>query len=128
MFSLAQTSCSHKSKNPREHDEDSGGVTLTPRNPSKFQSSKTLSVPARQNREPSSLSDCDELQKPTLKRTPMKLSAQPEKETNDKNKNEADDDFRPSPQQHFQPAHHGLEENLFNEDKNAFISNYQSDL
>ena len=57
----------------------------------------------------------------------MKLSVQPERETDDEYENEADDDFRPSPQQLFQPAHHGLEENLFNKDEDAFISDYQSD-
>ncbi len=57
----------------------------------------------------------------------MKLSVQPEKETDDEYENEADDDFRPSSQQPSQPAHHGLEENLFDEDEDAFISNYQSD-
>ncbi len=56
----------------------------------------------------------------------MKLSVQPERETDEEYKNGADDNFRPSPQQPFQPAHHGLEENSFNEDKDAFISDYQS--
>ncbi len=41
--------------------------------------------------------------------------------------NEIDNDFCPSSQQLFQPAHHGLEENSVDEDKDAFISNYQSD-
>ena len=101
MFSHAQTSRSHKSKNPRGHDEDSGGVTLTPRNPSKPLSLKTLSAPARQSREPPSSSDCDELQEPTLQKTPMKLFAQPERETNSEYENEADDDFCPFSQQLF---------------------------
>ncbi len=57
----------------------------------------------------------------------MKLSVQSERETNDEYENEADDDFRPSSQQPFQPANHGLEENPFNEGKDAFISDYQSD-
>ncbi len=57
----------------------------------------------------------------------MKLSVQPEKETDNEYENEADDDFRPSSQQPSQPSHHGLEENPFDEDENAFISNYQSD-
>ncbi len=57
----------------------------------------------------------------------MKLSVQPERETDDEYENEADDEFRPSSQQSSQPAHHGLEENLFDEDEDAFISNYQSD-
>ncbi len=127
MSSHAQTSRSHKSNNPRGHDEDSGGVTLTPRNPSKPLFLKTLSVPARQSREPSSSSDRNELQEPTLQRTPMKLSVQPERETDDEYENEADDDFRPSFQQPCQPAHHALEENLFDEDEAAFISDYQSD-
>ncbi len=127
MFSHAQTSRSHKSKNLRGHDEDSGGVNLTPRNPSKPQSLKTLSAPARQSRKPPSSSDRDELQEPTLKKTPMKLSVQPERKTNDEYENEADDDFRPSSQQPSQPAHHGLEENPFDEDEDAFISDYQSD-
>ncbi len=35
MSSHARTSCSHKSKNPRENNEDSVGVNLTPRNSSK---------------------------------------------------------------------------------------------
>ncbi len=96
MSSHAQTSRSHKSKNPRGHDEDSGGMTLTPRNSSKPLSLKTLSAPARQSREPPSSSDRDELQEPTLQRTPMKLFVQPERETDDENENEADDDFRPS--------------------------------
>ncbi len=83
MSSHAQTSRSHKSKNLKGHDEDSGGMTLTPRNPSKPLSLKTLSAPARQSREPPSSSDRDELQEPTLQRTPMKLSVQPKKETDD---------------------------------------------
>ncbi len=57
----------------------------------------------------------------------MKLSVQPEKETDDEYKNEANDDFRPSSQQPFQRAHHGLKENLFNKDKDVFINDYQSD-
>ncbi len=127
MFSHTQTSRSHKSKNPKGHDEDSGGVTLTPCNPSKPLSLKTLSAPARQSREPPSLSDRDELQEPTLQRIPMKLSVQPMRVTDDEYENEADDDFHPSSQQSSQSAHHGLEENPFDEDKDAFISNYQSD-
>ncbi len=55
----------------------------------------------------------------------MKLSVQPERETNHGYENEADDDFRPSSQQPSQPAHHGLDENPFDEDENAFINNYQ---
>ncbi len=35
--------------------------------------------------------------------------------------------MRPSSQQPFQPAHHGLEKNPFDEDEDTFISNYQSD-
>ena len=58
----------------------------------------------------------------------MKRSVQPERETDNKCENEADHDFCPSFQQPFQPAHHGLEENPFDEDKDAFISNYQSDI
>ncbi len=57
----------------------------------------------------------------------MKLSVQPERETDDEYENEADDDFRPSSQQPFQPAYNGLEENSFVEDEDAFISDYQSD-
>ncbi len=57
----------------------------------------------------------------------MKISAQPEKETDGEYENEADDSFRPSSQQPFQPVHHGLEENPFNKDEDAFISDYQSD-
>ncbi len=124
MFSQTKTSCSHKSKNLRGHDEDSGGVTFTPRNPSKPLSLKTLSAPARQSREPRSSNDRDELQEPTLQRTSMKLSVQPERETDDEYENEADDEFRLSSQQPSQPAHHGLEKNPFDEDKAAFISDY----
>ena len=127
MSSHAQTSRSHKSKNPRGYDENPVGVNLALRYPSKTQSLKTYSAPAKQSREPPSSSVCDELQEPTLQRTPMKLSVQPERETDDEYENEADDDFRPSSQQPFQPAHHDLEENLFDEDEDAFISNYQSD-
>ncbi len=79
MSSHAKTSCFHKLKNSRGHDKDSGGVTLTPRNPSKPQFSKTLSAPARQSRKQPSSSDRDELQEPTLQRTTMKLSVQPER-------------------------------------------------
>ncbi len=57
----------------------------------------------------------------------MKLSVQPEGKTDDEDENEADDYFCPTSQQSFQPAHHGLEENPFDEDENAFINNYQSD-
>ncbi len=122
MVSHAPTSRSHKSKNPRGHDEDSGGVTLTPRNPSKPQSLNTLAAPARQSREPLSSGDRNKLQEPTLQRTPMKPSVQPERETDDEYENEADDDYPSSSQQHSQPAHHGLEENPFDGDENAFIS------
>ncbi len=83
MFSHAQISRSHKSKNLRGHYEDSGGVTLNPRNPSKSQSLNTLAAPARQSRKPLSSSDRDELQELTLQRTPMKPSVQPERETDD---------------------------------------------
>ncbi len=127
MSSHAQTSCSHKSKNLRGHDEDSGGVTLTSRNPSKPQSSKTLSAPARQSRKPPSSSDRDELQEPTLQKTPIKLSVQPERENDEEYKNGADDDFRLSSQPLFQPANHSLEESFFDDDEDAFISDYQSD-
>ena len=57
----------------------------------------------------------------------MKFSVQPEKETDDKYENGADDDFRLSSQQPPQPAHHDLEENLFDDKENASISNDQSD-
>ncbi len=57
----------------------------------------------------------------------MKPSVKSERETDDEYENEADDDFRPSAQQPFQPGHHGLEENSFDEDEDAFISDYQSD-
>ncbi len=57
----------------------------------------------------------------------MKLSIQPKRKTGDEYENEADDDFRPSFQQPSQPSYHGLEESLFDEDENAFISDYQSD-
>ncbi len=96
MSSQAQTSRFHKLKNPKGHDEDSGRVTLIPRNPSKPQSLKKLFAPAKQSREPLSSSDRDELQKPTLQKTPMKLSVQPERETEDEYENEADDEFRPA--------------------------------
>ena len=72
-------------------------MNLIPRNPSKPQSSKTLFAPARQNRKPPLSSDHDELQEPTLQRTPMKLSVHPEKESNDEYENEADDEFCSSP-------------------------------
>ncbi len=101
MFSHAQISRSHKSKNPIGHDEDSGGVTITPRNPSKPQSSKTVSALARQSRKPPSSSDCDKLHEPTLQRTPMKLSVQPERKTNNEYENKADDNFCASLQQPF---------------------------
>ncbi len=58
----------------------------------------------------------------------MKLSVDPGKETDDEYKNEGDDDFCPSSQQPSQPAHHGLEGNSLDEDEDAFISDYQSDL
>ncbi len=57
----------------------------------------------------------------------MKPSVQPERETDDEYENEADEDFRLSSQQPFQPAHHGLEENPFDEDEDAFINDYQSE-
>ncbi len=56
----------------------------------------------------------------------MKLSVRPEREKDDEYENEADDDFRPSSQQPSQPAHHGLEENSFDQDEDAFTSDYQS--
>ncbi len=127
MSSHVQISRSHKSKNPRKKDEDSGGVTLTPHNPSKPQFLKTLFALAKQSQNPPSSIDRDELQEPTPQKNPMKLSVQPESKTDNEYENEADDDFRHSSQQPFQPAHHGLEENLFDEDENAFISDYQSD-
>ncbi len=102
-------------------------MTFTPCNSSKPLSLKTFSAPARQSREPTSSSDRDELQEPTLQRTTMKLSVQPDKETDDEYENEADDDFSPSSQQLSQPAYHGLEKNPFDEDEDVFISDYQSD-
>ncbi len=57
----------------------------------------------------------------------MKSSVQTEKETDNEYENEADDDFRLSSQQLFQPAYYVLKENLFDDDEDAFISNYQSD-
>ena len=54
----------------------------------------------------------------------MKLSVKLESETDKENENEADDDFRPSSQQPSQLAHHGLQEKLSDEDKDAFISDY----
>ncbi len=57
----------------------------------------------------------------------MKLSVKPKRKTDNEYENEANDDFCLSPQQPFQPAHHGLKKNPFNKDKNSFISNYQSD-
>ena len=57
----------------------------------------------------------------------MKLSVKHKRETDDKYENETDDDFRTSPQQPSQPAHHGLEENLSDEDEDTSISDYQSD-
>ncbi len=102
-------------------------MTLTPRNPSKPQFLNILAARARENRKPPSSSDRDELQEPTLQRTLTKPSVQPERETYDEYENEADDDFRSSSQQPFQPACHGLEKNPFDEDEDAFISDYQSD-
>ena len=127
MSSHVQISRSHKSKNPRKKDEDSGGVTLTPHNPSKPQFLKTLFALAKQSQNPPSSIDRDELQEPTPQKNPMKLSVQPESKTDNEYENEADDDFRHSSQQPFQPAHHGLEENLFDKDEDAFISDYRSD-
>ena len=57
----------------------------------------------------------------------MKLSVQPQRETDDEYETEADDDFRSSSQQPAQPAPYGLEENPFDKDEDAFISDYQSD-
>ena len=57
----------------------------------------------------------------------MELSAQPKKKTDNEYKNEVDYDFRPSSQQLFQLAHNSLEENPFDDDKDAFICDYQSD-
>ncbi len=102
-------------------------MTLTPHNPSKLQSLKKLASSARQSRKPLSSSDHDELQESTLQKTPIKPSVQPERETDDEYENEANDDFRSSSQQPFQPANHSLEENSFDEGEDAFISNYQSD-
>ncbi len=127
MSSHARTNRFYKSKNPRGHDKDSGGVNLTLRYLSNLQSSNTISAPTRQSREPSLSNDRDELQEPTLQRTPMKLSVRPEKEKDDEYENEADDDFRPSSQQPFQPSHHSLEQNLFDQDEDASTSDYQSD-
>ena len=127
MSSNSQTSRSHKSKNPRGHDKNSCWVTLTPWIGSKPQFLKILSAPSRQKRKAPSLSNCDNLQRLTLQRTPIKHSVKHEREKNNKYKNEADDDFRPFSQQLFQPAHHGLEENLFDKNEDVFISNYQSD-
>ncbi len=56
----------------------------------------------------------------------MKLSVRPEKEKDDEYENEADDDFRLSSQQPSQPAQHGLQENFFDQDEDAFTSDYQS--
>ncbi len=39
----------------------------------------------------------------------MKLSVQPKRETDNEYENETEVDFRPSPQQPSQLAHHGLE-------------------
>ena len=126
MSSNTQTSRSHESKNPRGHDEDSGEVIFTPRNPSKPQSSKKLSASARPSCESPSSSDRDELQEPTLQTTPMKFSVEPRRETENEYENEAYDDFRLSLQQSFQSAHHDREENPFDEDEDVFISDYQS--
>ena len=54
----------------------------------------------------------------------MKLSVQPERKTEDEYENEADDDFRLSSEQPFPPAHHSPEGNLFDDNEDAFISNY----
>ncbi len=58
----------------------------------------------------------------------MKLSAQPEKETDDEYENEADDDFCTSPQQPFQAENHSLEESPLDEDEDSSVSDCQSDL
>ena len=99
MSSHARTNRFYKSINLRGYDKDSGGVSLTLCNPSNPQCLKTFSARARQSRETSPSSDRDELQEHTLHRTPMKLSVQPVKETDDEYENEADNDFRPSSQQ-----------------------------
>ncbi len=54
----------------------------------------------------------------------MKLSVKPKREIDDEYENEGDDDFRPSSQQSFLLEHHGQDENSFDKDKDAFISNY----
>ncbi len=51
----------------------------------------------------------------------MKPSVQPEEETDNEYENGAYDNSRLSSQQLFQPAHHGLEENLFDEYEDAFF-------
>ena len=84
-------------------------MTVTPRNPSKIQSSKTLSAPAKQSRKPPPSSDRDELQMSTLEKSPLKLSVQPQRETDNEYKNEVDDDFFSTPQQPCQPVNHVLE-------------------
>ena len=57
----------------------------------------------------------------------MNFSVQLERKTDYEYENETDD-FHPSSQQPSQLTHHGQEENLLDEDKDASISNYQSDL
>ena len=127
MSSHAWTNRFYKSKNPRRHDEYSGGVNLTLYNPSNPHSLKTISASSRQSREPSLSSDRDELQEFSLQRTHMKLSVQPEKETDDEYENDADDDIRPSSQQPSQPTDYGLEDDSLDEKKDGSSSNYQSD-
>ncbi len=124
MFSHTRTNRFYKSKNLTGHDEHSSGVNLTLCYPSNSLSLNTISAPARQSRELSPSNDRDELQKPTLQRTLMKLSVRPEKEKDNEYEKEADDDFHPSSQQPSQPAHQGLEENLFDQDEDASTRDY----
>ncbi len=126
LYMLEQAAFTSR-RNPGTYNKDPFGMILTPRNPSKPQFWSTISALDSQSRKLSLSSDLDEVQGPTLQRSPMKISVPPKKEMDNEYENEVHNVFRPSPQQPSKPVNHGLEENPFYEDGDASKSDYQSD-
>lgn len=110
-----------RSKNKRDNDKYSNGVTFTNCNPSNTQFFKTISASTRQSRKISASSDCNELQKPSCRQSPKKIAVNPEKNSDNKHEIEDDDNFCLLPHQTSQTMNHGLEKKPFDMNKKAFL-------
>ncbi len=120
--SHAQISCSHKSKNTRDNDEDLVKVTFTPCNLSNNQFLNTFTAPAGQSCNQWVFSNHDELQMPSFRQTLNIIAVFPEKNLYNQNEIGDDDNFCPLPHQTLQPIYHHLRKTALDMNKEDSLS------